>query len=47
MILDEAEAIKLMRRECERRRADEILDKLMNDEEFREMLINKVKSLLG
>jgi hypothetical protein len=47
MCLDREAEMELIRRDMERRRADEILDRLVEDEEFRKILLDKVRSLLG
>ena len=46
MVLDEETANRMLRMEMERRKADEILDRLVEDEEFREMLTRKIREIL-
>jgi hypothetical protein len=45
MVLDREIAMKVIKREMSRREADRILDRLMEDEEFREVLFRKIKDL--
>jgi site-specific recombinase XerD/ribosomal protein L40E len=45
MTLDEKIIVEITEREMERKRADEILDQLIKDEEFRRILLNKIRQL--
>ena len=44
-ILDDKERFKVMGNESDRKKADNILDQLLNDDEFKELFINKLQSL--
>ncbi len=43
--LDEEAAVQMLKADFERKRADQTFDKLVEDEEFKEMLLRKVREL--
>ncbi len=46
MVLDEKTMVEIVEKNMERRKADEILDKLIQNEDFKEMFLNKIKEVI-
>ena len=44
-VLDEETANAIVQKELDRKKADEMMDRLIQDEEFREILVTKIKNL--
>ena len=44
-ILDEAARLEIINKDMEREKADNVLDELIKDRQFRELLISKLQSL--
>jgi len=47
MVLDEQTKAEILRRELDRKEADQVLDRLLEDQEFREMLVRKMLGIKG